>query len=176
MNWVDPWGLSASDGKKKEDTTRAIQIGVGYGSFTIVGYSIEVGALYSPSIGLDAYLTVGVGFGVGHYTKVTGIVNAPQIPESSFHGSSGKTATIGAGLALTVDLDNKEVTGITGIGVGGGISYTKTVTARGAVNDTAKAIKNGIESVKNTVEAVEYITTSYISIMANTIFENMYGQ
>lgn len=34
------------------------------------------------------------------------------------------------------------------LGVGEGISYTKTVTARGAVNDTAKAIKNGIESVK----------------------------
>lgn len=60
------------------------------------------------------------------------------------------------------------------LGVGGGISYTKTVTARGAVNDTAKAIKNGIESVKNTVEAVEYITTSYISNMVNAIFKNMY--
>ena len=45
------------------------------------------------------------------------------------------------------------------LGVGGGISYTKTVTARGAVNDTTKVIKDGIESVKNTVEAVEYITT-----------------
>ena len=173
VNFIDPWGLSASE-KKKEDAPRAIQIGVGYGSFTIVGYSIEGGFIYSPSMGLDAYLTVGVGFGFGHYTKATGIVNAPQIPEGGFHGSSGKTATMGAGLAITVDLDNNELTGITGLGVGGGISYTKTVTARGTVNDTAKAIKNGIESVKNTVEAVEYITTSYISNMVNTIFKNMY--
>lgn len=56
------------------------------------------------------------------------------------------------------------------LGVGEGISYTKTVTIRGVVNDTAKAIKNGIESVKNTVEAVEYITISYISNMVNAIF------
>ena len=60
------------------------------------------------------------------------------------------------------------------LGVGGGISYTKTVTIRGVVNDTTKAIKDGIESVKNTVEAVEYITTSYISNMVNAIFKNMY--
>jgi len=56
------------------------------------------------------------------------------------------------------------------LGVGGGISYTKTVTRRRVVNDTAKAIKDGIESVKNTVEAVEYITISYISNMVNAIF------
>ena len=52
--------------------------------------------------------------------------------------------------------------------------YLTTVTIRGIVNDTTKAIKDGIESVKNTVEAVEYITTSYISNMVNAIFKNMY--
>ena len=52
--------------------------------------------------------------------------------------------------------------------------YLTTVTIRGVVNDTTKAIKDGIESVKNTVEAVEYITTSYISNMVNAIFKNMY--
>ena len=45
------------------------------------------------------------------------------------------------------------------LGVGEGISYTKTVARRRVVNDTTKVIKDGIESVKNTVEAVEYITT-----------------
>ena len=56
------------------------------------------------------------------------------------------------------------------LGVEEGIYYTKTVTERGEDNDKEKAIKNGIESVKNTVEAVEYITISYISIMVNAIF------
>lgn len=56
------------------------------------------------------------------------------------------------------------------------ISYTKTVIAKGIVNDTREAIKDSVEAVKDTVEAVKYITTSYISNMVTTIFKNMCGR
>jgi len=43
----------------------------------------------------------------------------------------------------------------------------KMVTARGIVNNT-------IEAIKDSVEAVKYITTSYISKMVNNIVDSKY--
>jgi RHS repeat-associated protein len=117
----DPTNYSTGDS--------SLMLGVGIGVFAIVGIGAEAGVSYSDSNGLDAYLTGGIGYGVGVSSKAT--LNINKIDGANQHLTTGWTATAGAGLAANFDMRAQKFTGLGGITAGGGILHTGTITVKG---------------------------------------------
>jgi hypothetical protein len=111
-----------------------LKFGVGERLIVVFGAGLEGGLTYSAENGYGFYLSGGLGYGFGASTTITGNINVT--PDTDLHGETGMTATAGIGLMANFDLRRSgSFTGISGIGIGGGVLHTKTITARGLLKD-----------------------------------------
>ena len=113
--------------------------GIGVGAFLVVGLGVEAGISYSKEKGFDIYITGGIGYGFGFTTKLTGNIN--KVQETGIHFTSGMVASVGAGLIANFDMNNRRFMGVSGLGAGGGVLHTGTITLRGLYADYKEATK-----------------------------------
>jgi len=125
-----------------------LTIGIGAGVFLVIGIGVEVGISYSKEKGFDFYITGGIGYGIGLSGDFTANVNVT--PNVNLHRQTGTTATAGVGPAFNFDLENRgNFTGVSGVGVGGGVLHTGTITARGWLGDLRSALANVKKDFEN---------------------------
>ena len=118
-----------------QPTNKTYQIGMGIGVFAVIGASFEVGICYSEKDGFDIYRTIGGGCGVGITGDITFSTNYSDFGNKSIHRSTGSTTQIGVGPLLNFDTQSGNLSGVGGIGVGGGTLWTYTRTVKGDIKD-----------------------------------------
>lgn len=118
-----------------QQSNKTYQLSLGVGIFAVVAVSFEIGLCYSEKDGFDIYRTIGGGCGVGITGDITFSTGYSDLGTKSIHSSTGSTTQIGVGSMLNYDMASGKISGIGGIGVGGGTLWTYTRTFKGDMKD-----------------------------------------
>ena len=149
VNWVDPWGLSASDGKKNKEpaqpsqNTLSFSRGIGAKLALIFGVGVEAGIIVDKNLNVYFYTSGSVGTGIqtpavktplstkNYLLSAKGQSTGISLDPNKIGFSSSTTVDIGLGVIGTYDLDNLNKSGAPnsyGYGsVGGGVWKNGTV-------------------------------------------------
>jgi len=149
VNWVDPWGLSASDGKKNKEPAQPSQNmfsfsrGIGAKLALIFGVGVEAGIIVDKNLNVYFYASGSVGTGIqtpavktplstkNYLLSAKGQSTGISLDPNKIGFSSSTTVDIGLGVIGTYDLDNLNKSGDPnsyGYGsVGGGVWKNGTV-------------------------------------------------
>jgi RHS repeat-associated protein len=134
VNWVDPWGLSASDKKTKSSTAYMIPM-VGIGATMVVGANVTLSYVYDTAGNRGIAISGDLGVGVSAKIDLpissivnlllAGVSNSSHITTTSgtiqdFAGFYAVTE-VHVGLGLTQDINNPKDTRVTfNTAIGGG--------------------------------------------------------
>ena len=149
VNFIDPWGLSASDGKKNKEpaqpsqNTLSFSRGIGAKLALIFGVGVEAGIIVDKNLNVYFYASGSVGTGIqtpavktplstkNYLLSAKGQSTGISLDPNKIGFSSSTTVDIGLGVIGTYDLDNLNKSGAPnsyGYGsVGGGVWKNGTV-------------------------------------------------
>ena len=125
-------GLEQEPGNGKaeepEEDSKVTKVGFGASAGVGLQVSAEIGIARDSKGDVSPYCTVGIGVGVGVATKVVGAASRDEGTVESLDDEISKKTTIMAGPGLEYDNEEREGEGVTGIGVGGGVTWSTTIT------------------------------------------------